>query len=67
MKKTKIKIRAKNIICANKCEMARLAVNNWDNKIIHIADNADKAKINFANIDLIKFWVCTQILLIDNV
>lgn len=67
MQKTRIEIRANIAIYADACKAAQLAVNNWSNKTIDIADNNRKAKIHFANVKLVKFCIQIKMSLIDSV
>lgn len=67
MRKTRIEVKTNIILHIDAQKIARVATNNLRNMIIDITDSNNKANINFANIDLIKFRIYTKILLANSV
>lgn len=57
IRKTKIKVKDNIIVYADACKAANLIADNKNNKINNITDSNNKANINSANVNLIKFEI----------
>ena len=60
IRKTRIEVRADIAAYADARKAAQLAVDNWGNETTDMADNNRKAKINSANVELVKFGIQTK-------
>lgn len=68
IRKTRIEIKANLVTYADACKAVKIAVDNWYNNLLDIANNSeDKTDVDFANIDLAQFGIHTKILLADSV
>lgn len=67
MRKTRIEVKTNIILHIDAQKIARVATNNLRNMIIDITDSNNKANIDFANINLIKFRIYIKILLANSV
>lgn len=68
MRKTRIEVKTNLVAHAKACEITKLVIYYWCDISFDITDySKNKANINFANINLVKFGIYTKILLINNV
>lgn len=68
MRKTRTKVRANRITCADTCKAAKFAADDQHDKSLDIADNSeDETNIDSANIDLAEIGVYIKELFADSI
>ncbi len=67
MRKTRIEVKTAITACANTHEAAQLAINNWRNKNINMANSNKKVGIDPINVELAEFSVHIKTSLADSI